>query len=113
MRSKKKIVIIDDDKDFGFLLSGFFLGKNFNVLLAHTLTEGMIMLAKERPDHIFLDNGLPDGFGWEKAQFILSEYPLAHLNLISAWRVPKISSSAYRILEKPISLVDLISCVEE
>lgn len=110
--SKEKIVIIDDDVDFGFLLSSFFLKKNFNVMLAHTLTEGMTMLEKERPDHIFLDNSLPDGLGWEQTTYILAQYPLANLNLVSALRVPKTSSTAYRILEKPISIDELTSCVE-
>lgn len=60
---KKKILLIDDDRDFGLLLTSFFIGKNFEVVLAHTLTEGMATMERERPEYIFLDNGLPDGLG--------------------------------------------------
>ena len=109
---KKKILLIDDDLDFGLLLTGLLANKDFVVLLAHTLREGMAIMEKERPEHIFLDNGLPDGLGWGKASFIRSRYPLAQLNLISAW-VPDAPVSNVRILEKPIRLDDLMACLKQ
>ena len=108
---KKKILIIDDDKDFGLALKYFFADKNFELLVAHTLTEGMIMLEQEKPDYVFLDNSLPDGLGWGKTEFILSHYPQTHLNLVSALDVPKTSASTFRILEKPVSLEEIMSCL--
>ena len=109
---KKKILLIDDDLDFGLLLSGFLANKDFVVLLAHTLCEGMAIMEKERPEHIFLDNGLPDGLGWGQASFIRSRYPLAQLNLISAW-APEAPVSNVRILEKPIRIDDLMACLRQ
>ena len=108
---KKKILLIDDDVDFGLLLTGFLANKNFDVLVAHTLGEGMAVMERERPEHVFLDNGLPDGLGWGKATFILSQYPLAQLNLISA-RAPDAPVSNVRILEKPIRIDDLMACLQ-
>jgi DNA-binding response OmpR family regulator len=107
---KKKILLIDDDKDFGLLLTGYFINKNFEVLLAHTLGEGMDIMEKERPEYVFLDNGLPDGMGWDKASYIQLKYPLSQLNLISAW-VPEASAGKARILEKPIRIKDLLACL--
>jgi DNA-binding response OmpR family regulator len=111
MESKKKILFVDDDKDFGVALTHFFADKPFTLLFAHTLSDGMAMMETERPEHIFLDNSLPDGMGWEKTEFILAHYPQVHLNLLSALGVPKTSSSTFRILEKPISLDELLSCL--
>lgn len=111
METKKKILFIDDDKDFGLLLSRLLADKPFDLLFAYTLSEGMTKLETEQPEHIFLDNNLPDGLGWEKADFILSHYPKAHLNLLSALGVPKTSASTFRILEKPISLDELLACL--
>jgi DNA-binding NtrC family response regulator len=108
---KKKVLLIDDDVDFGRLLRGFLANENFEVLLAHTLLEGMALMEKERPEHIFLDNGLPDGLGWGKATFIQSQYPLAQLNLISAWPPPSPVNNL-RILAKPIRIIDLMACLQ-
>lgn len=107
---KKKILLIDDDKDFGRLLTGIFVNKDFEVLVAYTLREGMAVMERERPEYIFLDNGLPDGLGWDKASYIQLHYPLAQLNLISSW-VPETPMGNTRIFAKPIRLKDLMACV--
>lgn len=104
-------MLIDDDADFGRLLTGFLANKNFIVLLAHTLSEGMLAMEKERPEYVFLDNGLPDGLGWGKAVYIQSQYPLSQLNLISAW-AREAPLSNLRILEKPIRIADLMACLQ-
>ena len=109
---KKKILLIDDDKDFGLLFTNFFIGKNFDVMLAYNLREGMVALEQYRPEFIFLDNGLPDGEGWGKAEFILSSYPMAQLNLISAWVADGTHTGKARIMEKPINMNDLMSCFQ-
>ena len=97
----KKILIIDDETDFGFLMKSFFSSRHHVVFIAQTLAEGMRTLEDEKPDYIFLDNHLPDGCGWGKTEFILDNYPHVHLNLISAMDVPKTSASSFRILFKP------------
>jgi DNA-binding response OmpR family regulator len=103
----KKILIIDDEKDFGLLLKDFLSKKKYEVYLSHTIEDGMKTLEEIKPDYIFLDNNLPDGLGWGKTEFILANYPATQLNLISAYHVPKTSAQTFRILEKPISTEDL------
>ena len=105
--SRKKIVIIDDEEDFGMLMKRFFSQKNYDVYVAYTISDGMKLLNDVLPDIIFLDNNLPDGYGWDKTDYILSNYPQAQLNLISALNVPKTSSSSFRILEKQMLLKEL------
>lgn len=111
MNIKKKVLVIDDDEDFGLALTIFFSDKPFRLFLAHTLLEGMVMLEKERPEHVFLDNRLPDGLGWDKAEFIMTQYPKVRLNLISALRPSRPSVAVHRIFQKPISLEDMLSCL--
>ena len=65
----------------------------------------------EKPEYVFLDNSLPDGMGWGKTEFILANYPLTHLNLVSALDVPKTSASTFRILEKPVSINEILACL--
>ena len=51
------------------------------------LSDGPEILDEHLPDIIFLDNNLPDGYGWDKTDYILSTYPQTQLNLISALNV--------------------------
>jgi len=104
---KKKVLIIDDEKDFGLLLKGFFTKKQYDVSVSYTIEDGMKALEEIKPDFIFLDNNLPDGLGWGKTEFILKNYPETQLNLITAHHVPKTSAQIFRILEKPISIEEL------
>ncbi|MBL7835646.1 MAG: response regulator [Cyclobacteriaceae bacterium] len=98
---KKKILIIDDEVDFGLLMMSFFNQKDFDVFVAHTIADGLQVLEAQKPDFVFLDNNLPDGLGWGKTEFILLNYPNTRLNLISALDVPKTSASNFHILYKP------------
>ena len=104
---KRKVLIIDDEEDFGMLMKRFFSQKNYDVYVAYTISDGLKLLDEHVPDIIFLDNNLPDGYGWDKTDFILSTYPQTQLNLISALNVPKTSSSSFRILEKQMLLKEL------
>jgi DNA-binding response OmpR family regulator len=103
----KKILVIDDEQDFGLLMKNFFSSKNYDVRVAHTLADGMKMLAEEKPDYIFLDNDMPDGAGWNQTEFILFNYPNSQLNLISALGVPPRNAGMFRILEKPLMFEEL------
>jgi CheY-like chemotaxis protein len=97
-----KVLVIDDEEDFRFLMTEMLKRKGCRVWVANSLSDGLKLLQSIRPDFVFLDNNLPDGLGWSKTEFILSNYPNANLNLISAFDVPKTSSSSFRILYKPI-----------
>jgi DNA-binding response OmpR family regulator len=103
----KKVLIIDDEEDFGMLMKRFFSQKNYEVFVAYTIEDGMKILDDEIPDIVFLDNNLPDGYGWDKTEYILGKYPQTQLNLISALNVPKTSASSFRILEKQMLLKEL------
>src|SRR3989337_3660528 len=103
----KKVLVIDDEEDFGMVMGRFFSQKNYDVYVAYTISDGMKRLYEQKPDIVFLDNNLPDGYGWDKTDYILSTYPQTQLNLISALNVPKTSASAFRILEKQMLLKEL------
>jgi DNA-binding response OmpR family regulator len=96
----KKILIVDDEADFGLLMKNFFSNREFEVYIANSIEEGLTILEREKPDHIFLDNNLPDGYGWGKTKFILEHYPHTQLNLISSLDTPQTSASSFRILNK-------------
>jgi DNA-binding response OmpR family regulator len=108
--SKGKVLIIDDEIDLCHLLKGFFLRRNYEVYLAHTLDQGLAFLESLHPDMLFMDNNLPDGTGWTEAPRLASTYPNMQINLISAFHPARPDMPAFancRVLEKPISLADL------
>jgi DNA-binding response OmpR family regulator len=98
----RKVLIIDDEDDFGFLMKEFFSKKGCDVFVANSITTGLGLLQKEKPDFLLLDNNLPDGLGWSKTEFIVANYPKTNLILISAMEVPKTNSSSFQILYKPL-----------
>jgi|SRR6185312_9297404 len=106
----KRVLIIDDETDFCLLFKNYFVKKNYEVEISHTLKDGMESIEKFKPDILFLDNNLPDGLGWEKTEYITKNYPNIRINLISAYQYnPSISEkfSSIRIWEKPISMSEL------
>jgi two-component system, OmpR family, response regulator len=103
----RKVLIIDDDKEFVFLMSRILTKKNQTVLTAYTIEDGMVLLQEKEPDILYLDNQLPDGHGWGKAEYIMNQYPNMQLNLISALEVPKTSTASFRIIEKQLLLEEL------
>jgi DNA-binding response OmpR family regulator len=110
MPENKKILIIDDETDLCLLLKEYFVKKHYEVILSHSLSEGEHLLKDTRPDIIFLDNNLPDGFGWGLAPKIAIEFPDTYIVLVSAFHPKKPempSGSHFRIIEKPIKFSDL------
>lgn len=110
MYDRRKVLIIDDEIDLCLLLKSYFLRKNYEVYLSHTLEEGVSFLKTLQPDILFLDNNLPDGIGWSVAPQLASQFPNMYINLISAFHPvnPEMPANArYSVIEKPISLTDL------
>lgn len=110
MHDRRKVLIIDDEIDLCLLLKSYFLRKNYEVYLSHTLEEGVSFLNTLQPDIVFLDNNLPDGIGWNAAPELAEAHKDMFIVLISAFHpvVPEMPAHArYKVIEKPISLTDL------
>src|SRR5258708_33458075 len=103
----KKVLIIDDENDFGYLLKSFLSRRGCEVHLSHTLREGMQALDEIKPDILILDNNLPDGLGWEKIEYILHRQMGIKLILVSAFHHNYSFAQKFpdvKVFEKPISL---------
>jgi len=110
MHDQRKVLIIDDEIDLCLLLKSYFIRKNYDVHISHTLEEGSAQLKYLQPDIIFLDNNLPDGLGWASAPKLANSFPNTYIVLISAFHpeVPQMPENAhFQMIEKPISLSDL------
>ena len=79
-----KVLIIDDEIDICYLLEGILKKKSLRSTYVNTLSDAEIMLRKETPSIIFLDNHLPDGLGVEFIDYVKKYYPSTKVVIITA-----------------------------
>jgi DNA-binding response OmpR family regulator len=104
---KVKVLIIDDEVDYCMIMKSYLEKRNYEVVLAFTLHQGIDKLQETKPDILLLDNNLPDGSGWQHLEEFVEKFPQMRVYLISAYHQKKdfISPSPKIIVwEKPISL---------
>jgi len=68
MQENKKILIVEDDKDFLWILKQSFVSAGFFVVTAQDGQEGLMIAEKEKPDLIMLDILMPKIDGIETAR---------------------------------------------
>lgn len=104
-------MIIDDEVDQCLLLASHLRKKGYQVDFAHTLSEGIDILRLGIPDHLLLDNHLPDGPGWKYAGLIRGLFPQLSITLITGGdpEEERHPEDKFRRLTKPLSLKELDS----
>jgi two-component system, OmpR family, response regulator len=79
-----KALIVDDEVDICFLLSGILRQKNMKPSFVNSLASAKQSLKQEVPSILFLDNHLPDGFGLDFIQYVKEAYPVIKIVMITA-----------------------------
>ena len=80
-----KALIIDDEIDICFLLSGILKSKQIQSHTVNTLSAARQALQEQDAEIIFLDNHLPDGMGVDFIKQIKKEKPQSKIVLITAY----------------------------
>lgn len=102
---KPYILIIDDDADACRMLSDYLSKRNFQVDFALSINEGIDIMRHSLPDHLLLDNQMPDGPGWKYAGLIKGLFPQLKLTLISADDSEnRDARDSFRRLVKPLDM---------
>ncbi|REJ84491.1 MAG: response regulator [Bacteroidetes bacterium] len=109
---KKSVLILDDEPDICWLLSGFLEKMGFITATAYNLKEGQKMLYANSSDIILLDINLPDGSGLQKLEEFKSISPSSDFIVMSAHATSieeriAINSGASGFISKPIDLLHL------
>jgi two-component system, OmpR family, response regulator len=81
----QRALIIDDEIDICYLLSGILRAKHLQVNYVNTLSEATLALQTQNPEIIFLDNHLPDGLGVDFIKHIKEIHPNTKVVMISAF----------------------------
>jgi len=90
-----KVLIVDDELDICYLLSGMLRQRNFCPYFVNSLSDAIITLRNEKPAVLFLDNRLPDGFGLDFIPYVKSHYPDVKVVMITAHDSPAERNKAY------------------
>ena len=80
-----KALIIDDEIDICYLLSGILKQKNCHTNYVNNLADATIELKNNCPKIVFLDNHLPDGLGINFVEHIKNNYPAIKVVMITAY----------------------------
>jgi len=128
----KKIMIVDDDKDLVESLTKVFSGNGYTVAAAHSSSEGLKTVLKEKPDLIILDVTMEtDTAGFEFAYQIrnkretsryksIREVPIILLTAIAQVTNSRFSlndkesflPSVNDFINKPVKIDDLLAKVK-
>src|ERR1700744_23508 len=84
MTDTNKVLIVDDELDICYLLSGMLKQRNFLTGFVNTLSDAVLALQNDTPGILFLDNHLPDGFGLDFIPYIKKNYPEVKVIMINA-----------------------------
>ena len=90
-----KVLIIDDELDICYLLSGILRQKELKASYVNTLSEAIVALETDTPALLFLDNHLPDGLGLDFIHHIKKNYPHVKIIMITAHDSAAERSRAY------------------
>jgi two-component system OmpR family response regulator len=79
-----KVLIVDDELDICYLLSGMLRQRNFRTGFVNSLSDAVVALQTDTPALLFLDNHLPDGFGLDFIPYVKKNYPEVKVVMITA-----------------------------
>ena len=115
---KKKVLIIDDEKEFTDLVREFLEGTGrFRVRAENAPNNGVFAVKTFKPDLILLDVVMPGMDGTDVADQIRREkvgkkIPIVFVSALFNHRQEQMVGSEI-LLSKPIHLNELITCVEK
>lgn len=113
-----KVLIIDDELDICYLLSGILKQQHFSTRYVTSLSDAEVALKNDPPSIIFLDNHLPDGLGIDFIQFIKSKYSVSKIIMITAHDSPAEHKRAYEegvdiFIPKPFTKEKINSAISQ
>ena len=113
-----KALIVDDEIDICFILSGIFKNRNVSTNYANSLAEAKVLMKKDPPSILFLDNHLPDGLGIQFLEYVKENYPETKVVMITAHDTPSdkrlaLKNGADYFIGKPFSIKTVYQTIDE
>jgi two-component system OmpR family response regulator len=110
-------LIIDDEIDICYLLSGILKQKNCHTNYVNNLADAAVELKNSNPLIVFLDNHLPDGLGIDFVDHIKRNYPNTKIVMITAYdtnadRLQAINKGVDVFIGKPFTKESITNAME-
>ncbi len=95
-KSRGKILLIEDERDFARVLQVRLKSDGYDVILASDSVQGFKMAQKEKPDLVILDVMIPGGGGFAVAKQLKLSAETSRIPFIFLTGIPGTEESAYR-----------------
>jgi DNA-binding NtrC family response regulator len=117
-RTRKTLLVIDDDRVFGEAVRDYLAGASLDVLLAHKAADGITLCSLRTVDVVVLDQQLPDADGHTLCPDILRYNDQTKIIFSTAYpsfdnAIKAIRSGAHDYLSKPYDLEELALAVKQ
>ena len=117
---RKKILIVEDDKDVAMGLSVRLKANGYDTAWASDAHSGIEVASKENPDLILLDLGLPDDNGFVMMRKIENIPSLSSVPIIvitgrpqEVYKEATVLAGARKYLQKPVENQELLAAIRE
>lgn len=112
MKTKEKVLIVDDDQAIRWSLSEALRMWAFTPIEAGSIAEAMSKFESEQPTAVLLDIDLPDGSGLDVLRTIKTQQPEAVVimitgNVLIDNTIAALRGGAYDFIGKPVNLEEL------
>ena len=117
--SEKKILIVDDERDFTFVLSTHLKAHGYNTVMASDAVGAITTAQKERPDLIILDLAMPAGDGLTVLKRLgVSDHTslipvIVVTGLAPTMRAEAVAAGAVEFYVKPVDIDILLACIRK
>ena|SRR3990172_6670952 len=87
-RDNNKILVIDDDRNFNYMLSTHLQKNHFEVTQAYSGKQGIKLSAEQKPDLVITDMRLPDIDGFEVVHELKERKVKTRVMVLSGFNMP-------------------------
>ena len=115
--SAKKILVVDDDRDFRWTVDNILNAAGYKILQAQDGAEALILLEENIPDLVLLDYRMPGRDGLQVAGDMKQRIPGVPIIIITAYAevesaVKAMKMGAYDYITKPVDNNDLVFTIK-
>ncbi len=113
-----KILIVDDDVEFGTALSKILNGEGYGTSVALSVSESMEFLNKGKYDLVFVDLSMPGASGIALLEDIKKDYPNLPVVIITAFGewdayAEAAEKGARAFIDKPVKKEEILEVVKD
>jgi DNA-binding NtrC family response regulator len=118
MPTTARVLIVDDETDFLFLIGQYLEAKGVEFELAESVSQARRRLGDSRFDVVISDFNMPEESGFDLFHFISSHFPELRFVLMTGCTDASLKREARRIgicsyLEKPFSMFELMKFIND